>query len=99
MDMAQTHLIAIADICTHHDIEYAFISSLSDAGLVEITITDNDTFIPEDELHKLEKMIRMHQELEINLAGIEAIVHLLQRVENMQEELRILKNYRRLASV
>jgi chaperone modulatory protein CbpM len=37
-------------------------------------------------------MIRMHHELEINVAGIEAITHLLVRVEQMQEELRILRN-------
>jgi hypothetical protein len=37
-------------------------------------------------------MIRLHHELDINLAGIEAITHLLQRVENMHEEMRLLRN-------
>jgi chaperone modulatory protein CbpM len=37
-------------------------------------------------------MIRLHNELEINVAGIEAITHLLERVEQMQEEMRRLRN-------
>ncbi len=87
-------LIAITDICTYHEVEYTFISSLSEAGLVELTVVNESTYIPESELLKLEKMIRMHHELEINIAGIEAITHLLERIEQMQEEMRVLRNRR-----
>jgi len=90
--MTQTHLIATADICMYHEVEYTFISALADVGLVHITVVDKATYVPEGELQRLEKMIRMHRELEINLAGIEAISHLLDRVEHLQEEMRVLKN-------
>jgi len=86
------HLIATAEICTWHEVEYTFISSLSDAGLLELRVVNETTYIPENELQKLEKMIRMHNELDINIPGIEAITHLLERLEQMQEELRVLKN-------
>jgi chaperone modulatory protein CbpM len=86
------NLIAITDICTHHEVEYTFISSLNEAGLLEIQIIDATPYISGERLRELEKMIRMHHELEINVAGIEAITHLLQRVEQMQEELRELRN-------
>jgi len=87
-----TNLIATADICTYHEVEYTFISSLGEAGLVELKVVNQATYIPESELQKLERMIRMHHELEINVAGIEAITHLLERIEQMQEEVRVLKN-------
>lgn len=90
--MTRTHLIATEDICRYHDVEYTFITSLGDAGLLELKVVNQSTYIPEDDLQKLERMIRMHHELEINLAGIEAISHLLERIERMQEELRVLKN-------
>ncbi|WP_428328920.1 chaperone modulator CbpM [Mucilaginibacter sp.] len=90
--MGKTHLIAATDICTFHEVEYAFISSLQEAGLVAFKVVKQHTYVPEEELQKLEKMIRLHNELEINVAGIEAIVHLLDRVEQMQEEMRVLKN-------
>ncbi|TWJ04481.1 MerR-like DNA binding protein [Mucilaginibacter frigoritolerans] len=87
-----TNLIATTEICTYHNVTYTFISSLNEAGLLELEEINHTTYITESELQKLEKMIRMHQELEINIAGIEAITHLLQKVEQMQEELRVLKN-------
>ena len=37
-------------------------------------------------------MIRLHYELDINIEGIDAISHLLQRVDQLQDELRIMKN-------
>ena len=86
------NLIATTEICTHHGVEYTFIDALHEAGLVRIKIVKKDRFIPQDDLARLEKMIRMHHELEINVAGIGAIVHLLDRIEQMQEEMRVLRN-------
>ncbi|MEO6851468.1 MAG: chaperone modulator CbpM [Mucilaginibacter sp.] len=94
--MTATGLIAANDFCTYHQVEYNFISLLSEAGLVEITVVNDTHFIPETELQKLERMIRLHNELEINVAGIEAITYLLQRIEAIQEEMRNAKNRLRL---
>lgn len=90
--MATKGLIAAEEFCTWHQVEYTFIHSLKEAGLVEVRVTGHGTYIPETELQKLERMIRLHHELEINVAGIEAITHLLQRVESIQEEMRTLRN-------
>ena len=90
--MTELNLITTSDICRYHEVEYTFISSLEEAGLIELRVVDQTTYIPDSELQKLEKMIRMHHELEINIAGIEAIGHLLQRIEQMQEEMRQLRN-------
>jgi chaperone modulatory protein CbpM len=87
-----SNLVATTDICTYHEVEYTFISALQEAGLVELKVINHTTYIPESDLQKLEKMIRMHHDMEINVAGIEAITHLLERVEQMQEELRVLRN-------
>jgi len=94
--MANTHLIATVDFCRYHGVEYTFINALHEAGLVQITIVNETPYIPETELQKLEHMIHLHHDLEINIAGIEAITHLLERVEQMQENLRELKNRLRL---
>jgi pseudouridine-5'-phosphate glycosidase len=93
--MKTVNLITASDFCSYHNIEYTFIKSLQEAGLVEITVINETTFIPKTELQKLEKLINLHQ-LDINVAGIEAITYLLDRVENMQEDMRNLKNKLRL---
>src|SRR5258708_32084839 len=91
-EMTTATLISTNDFCTWHEVEYTFITSLREAGLVEITIIDKTEYIPETQLQKLEKMVRMHHDLDINIAGIEAITHLLERLESIQEDIRILKN-------
>lgn len=90
--MTKATLITTSDFCTWHQVEYTFISSLNQSGLIEIQVIDQTEYIPESELQKLEKMVRLHNELEINVAGIEAITHLLQRIENIQEDMRLLRN-------
>src|ERR1700748_2048450 len=90
--MAKAHLITTVDFCRYHNVEYTFINQLHDAGLVQVTVIDKTPYIPQTELQKLERMIHLHHDLDINIAGIEAITHLLDRVEQMQENLRGLKN-------
>ena len=90
--MTTATLISTRDFCTWHQVEYTFISSLREAGRVEITIVDQGEYIPETQLQRLEKMVRLHHELEINTAGIEAITHLLDRLQSMQDEMQKLKN-------
>lgn len=90
--MATRHLITITDFCGYHQIEHTFIYSLHEAGLVKIDTIEQTTYIPETELQKLERMIRLHHDLEINIAGIEAISHLLDRVESLNEDIRNMRN-------
>ena len=40
---------------------------------------------------ELEKLVRFHYEMDINLEGIEAIHHLLQQMKTMQDEMKALK--------
>ena len=86
------HLIPADEFCTHYKVEYSFISSLQKHGLIQITTIDETTFIDEEHLQNLEKLVRLHYDLDINLEGIEAITYLLNRVKNMQEEIIELKN-------
>jgi chaperone modulatory protein CbpM len=90
--MSAKHLITITDFCVYHQLGHSFIADLQDAGLIEIKVVNDTAYIPEDELQKLERMIRLHTDLDINIAGIEAITHLLERIEDIQEEMRLLRN-------
>jgi chaperone modulatory protein CbpM len=90
--MTTENLIAAKQFCIYHEVEDTFITELQQAGLIEVKIVKNDPYIPESELQKLERLTRLHNELEINTAGIEAISHLLQRLEDIQEEMRQLRN-------
>ena len=90
--MEKEELIPVKDFCIHHNIEYSFISSLEDSGLINITSVKRSSFIHVDDLHKLEKFVRLHYDLDINMEGIEAINFLLERVQNMQDEIAHLRS-------
>jgi vacuolar-type H+-ATPase subunit I/STV1 len=90
--MKTEHLIPVEQLCSHYNIEFSFIDSLHEFGLVQITKVEESRYIFPEQIHELERMIRLHYELEINIEGIDAISHLLQRVDQLQDELRILKN-------
>jgi len=90
--MNQEHLISTAEFCTHYKVEYSFIDSLDRYGLIKITRINENAFIDIDKLTELEKLVRLHYDLEINLEGIEAITYLLNRVKTLQDEIVGLRN-------
>lgn len=86
------HLISVQEFCTCHEVELAFIDTLNEHGLIRITVIQATPYIYPDQMQDLEKMIRLHYDLGINIEGIHAVSHLLQRVENLHEELTAIKN-------
>jgi hypothetical protein len=94
--MNKTHLIPANEFCSSHKIEISFIESLREAGLIEVTTIAETEYIKGDQLTELEKIVHLYYELDINLEGIDTVFHLLQRINNMQEEITLLKNKLRL---
>jgi hypothetical protein len=94
--MNKGNMIPANEFCTYHNIEISFLNSLQEAGLIEITTLEETEYIPESQLYELEKIVHLYYELDINLEGIETVMHLLQRINNMQDEIILLKNRLRL---
>jgi hypothetical protein len=90
--MENNELIPVYHFCVTHEIELSFIESLQQYGLVEITTIENKTYLKETQLHELEKMVRLHYDLDINLEGIEAIHHLLEKLQETEARNRQLQN-------
>ncbi len=86
------NLIPANEFCINHQIEISFISSLQEFGLIEVIVVKETSYIDSGQLRKLESFLRMHYEMDINIEGIEAITHLLERAELMQNEITSLKN-------
>ncbi len=84
--------IILTDFCKVHHLMTEFMLELHDNGLIEITVLENEYYIPTRELSKTEKIIRLYSELGINLEGIAVITQLLERIQRMQEEITALKN-------
>lgn len=85
-------LIAIPALCTHYKVELSFFENLSEMGLLEIKTIKETQYIHLDAIYEIEKMVRMHQELALNTAGIDVVFNLLQKIEDLQSELISTKN-------
>ncbi len=90
--MQTPNLIPADDFCTYYKVEYSFINSLEQMGLIEVTIIEQNRFIDTERLLDLEKFVRLRYELDINLEGIQAITHLLEKIKSLQEEIKLLRN-------
>jgi hypothetical protein len=94
--MKMKNLIPIPVLCAHYEVELSFFSNLSEMGLFEIKTIENSHYIDSDAVYNIEKMIRMHQELDVNMEGIDVVFNLLQKIDVLQNELTALKNRLRL---
>jgi hypothetical protein len=65
-------------------------------GLIKIQIYEEVQYIDTDSIYEVEKIIRMHNELDVNLEGIDVALNLLQQIEDLQNELIAVKNRLRL---
>ena len=68
-----------------YQVEETFLNQLESSGLIEIVIEEYDY------LQEIEQVVRGHYELEINMEGIEALYHMLQQVQQLQEDVEKLR--------
>lgn len=84
--------IATEELCSRYKVEYTFIRSLSESGLLEVVIIEQREYVHFDKVSEFEKMRRLHYDLDINLEGLEAINHLLKQVNKLQKRNMELRN-------
>ncbi len=94
--MATQDLILIEKLCIHYKIEFSFFDALDNIGLIKIETVEQNKFINQDKIGDIEKMIRLHRELNVNLEGIDIVFNLLQKEKALQEKINTLKNRLRL---
>jgi len=90
--MEPVDMIVLDEFCASHQVEISFVRSLEEHGLIEIIIVNEILCVPGNELSRLEQIVRLYQELNINPEGIDAINVLLKHIENMQNEITDLRN-------
>ena len=90
--MPKATWIPVRTFCVHHHIEFSLIHTLHGYGMVEILKRKEEYFIPAQQLNELERFIRLYRDLDINPEGIDAIIHLLRKMVNMQDRITLLQN-------
>ena len=94
--MNEKPLISTQTLCLHYNIEISFVDALNKMGLIQIEIIEQNQFIHQDQIGDLEKIIRLYNELNVNLEGIDVVFNLLEKERELRNELIALKNKLRL---
>jgi DNA-binding transcriptional MerR regulator len=90
--MEEHELIPAHEFCSHHHVELDFIYSLQEYGLIEVINNEGTNYFSPESLNELEKIVRLHYDLNVNMEGIDVILHLLKQLENAQQEMNELRN-------
>ena len=85
-------LISIDDFCVHHRVEVTFVETLAYNGLIETTTVEQAVYIQPEQLTRLEKFVRLHQDLAIHADDLDVVSDLLDRLENLQQTVTTLQN-------
>ena len=87
----ENELIIISEYCEKSHTDRDFLDLLEESGLIEIQDIDGQPCLPDTQLGDLERYCHLYYDLSINIEGIDAIRHLLKRVEDLQHEVAHLR--------
>ena len=94
--MSTEKLILLSSLSNHYNLEMDFFMNLSEMNRLTIITINESQYVDEVTLYEVEKMIRLHQELNVNTEGIDIVFNLLEKMNNLQNELISVKNRLRL---
>lgn len=87
----ETRYIKITEFCENEKIETSFLLELNREGLLRLEKQEEVEFIDQNDLPQIEMFARWHYELGVNLEGIDAMRHMLERMKEMQRQIQILE--------
>lgn len=90
--METQDLIIIDVFCQEYQIEINFINDLESFGLIETIVHNENKYLDKNQIVHVEKIIRLHNDLNINKEGIEIILDLLEKEKQLLSEIKYLKN-------
>ena len=83
--------IIINEYCEKSHTDRDFLDLLEESGLIEIQDIDGQPCLPDTQLGDLERYCHLYYDLSINIEGIDAIRHMLTRIEDLQREVHRLR--------
>ncbi|MGG8495193.1 chaperone modulator CbpM [Tenacibaculum sp. TC6] len=90
--MNDKELISIQKIIHHHNLDEQFIESIESFQLIEFVVKDADKYLYVEQLPRLEKIIRLYYDLEVNMQGIDVINNMLSKMNSMHKTIQQLQN-------
>lgn len=94
--MTTRKYILVTHFSEKSKIDGEFIHKLHEYGLIKVEKKENESFILEEDIAEIEKLFRLHRDLDINYEGLDVIRQMLNRMQEMEKKLHQLRNRLRL---
>jgi chaperone modulatory protein CbpM len=89
-----TTTFTLTEIRSHYQVDDEFISALIEYGLiVPLNANEKDRIFNWLAVQRIQTVLRLQRDLEINLPGIAFVFDLLQELEKTQNELAMMRKY------
>ena len=88
--------IPVLHLCDLYQLGVFFFKELNEEGLIELISRQNSMYLHEEKLYKVERIIRIHRELNVNIQGIDVVLNLLEKVDALQNEMNSIQSRLRL---
>jgi hypothetical protein len=90
--MNREDAISAFEFCSVYRIEMTFLNELDESGIIELFRTEEEQYIPVDQLKELEMIVRLHNDFDLGAEAIGTVVYLLHRTEELQNQVTELRN-------
>lgn len=80
--------IPVSNLCTHYEVTISFFDELHDIGLIKIVAVEQKPCLHCDHLNRVERIMRIYKELNVNIEGIDVIFNLLDRIKVLETKLQ-----------
>jgi chaperone modulatory protein CbpM len=86
------HTLTVHELAARCGVEHQFVEQLVELGILESHGTDGSRFASELTL-RVHRCLRLQQDLGLNLEGVALVLELLDRIEQLEHELRIRRSH------
>ena len=89
--METQELIIVEVFCKDYHVELELIDDLEAFGLITTVVKNTNKYFEINQLIHIEKVIRLHNDLNINKEGIEVVLNLLEKETKLNKEMTYLR--------
>jgi chaperone modulatory protein CbpM len=94
MLIEETFTSSFNEVCHKYHIPKELLLEMVEYGLFSTKTTKIEQLkLTQKDLQTIETAFRLHRDLEINLPGVALVLELLERIDQMNEELNILRKH------
>ncbi|TDT45109.1 MerR-like DNA binding protein [Maribacter spongiicola] len=90
--MDSENYIQIELYCEQTQTPLEFIDDLLEFEMIEVQRIENKLYVQSHFITEIERIYRLRKDLGINMEGIDTLNHMLEKVNRLEQEVRLLRN-------